>query len=138
MLSPIILLKAHVKAHTRKDGTFVNAYDTKAPSAKEKPADGQKSLFAPKPIPAGALPHPAPDDHGKTVMIHYPSKASAPEAWEDPDAAVTVVPGGSVPADLHGVPLEPWTDHPTTDEGWEYADGIDDNLDEPPLHVPAG
>lgn len=137
-MMPVILLKAQVKAHTRKDGTYVRAYQTKTPAAKKKPAADQKGLFDKKPLPTGAMPHPLPDHHGEKVMIHYPSKPTGPNAWKDPDAAVTVVPGGKVPAELNGVPFSPWADHPTTGEGWDYVDGVDDDLDEPPLHVPPG
>lgn len=147
-MKPIVFLKAHVKGYTRKDGTYVKPHETKAPAAKPKPpaVGAHSAKVAPppappvdkKPLPAGAKPHPEPDHYGQQVMIHYPSKPTPPSTWSDPEAVATFVPGGAVPAELHGVPLSPWADHPKTDEGWEYYDGVDDDLDEPPLHVPPG
>ena len=38
---------------------------------------------------------------------------------------------------LNGIPAA-WRDHPRTTEGWDYSDGINDDLDEPPFDLPAG
>src|SRR3546814_16631871 len=35
-MMPIILLKAHVKGYTKKDGRYVKPHETKAPGAKQK------------------------------------------------------------------------------------------------------
>lgn len=140
----VVLLKAYVKGYTRKDGTYVRPYTTKTPSAKGKAGPGQKSLLssdgkpAPEPLPASAVPHPVADENGEEVMIHYPSKPTAPETWNDPQEVATFVPGSPVPAELNGVAFAPWEDHPVTEDGWDYIDGVDDDLDEPPLNVPAG
>lgn len=77
--------------------------------------------------------HPRPDDAGKPVAIKYPSTPTVIEAWADPAAIATVVPDGQVPAELNGVALTPWADYPRTAEGWGYLDGIDEDLDEPPM-----
>lgn len=141
-MMPIILLKAHVKGYTRKNGIYVKPYSTKTAGAKQKLTAPQIGLPGAKPAPTshpkGAKPHPQADDHGERVIIDHPSKPTAPSTWSDPKAAATFVPGGKTPAELNGVPLEPWTDHPQTESGWDYVDGVDDNLDEPPFHVQPG
>lgn len=135
---PIILLKAHVKAHTRKDGVFVKDYERHDQPKHGKTVLGQKKIFGSTSLPKSAVPHPETDDHDEEVMIHQPTKPTSPQTWFDPKAVATFVPGGKTPASLNGVPFAPWADHPTTLEGWEYLPEIDDNLDEPPLHVPDG
>lgn len=47
-----ILAKARVSAHTRKDGTYVAAYENSRQAAAQKPATGKKVLVA-KPSAAG-------------------------------------------------------------------------------------
>jgi 8-oxo-dGTP pyrophosphatase MutT (NUDIX family) len=79
--------------------------------------------------------HPQPDDQGKPVAIKYPSTPTEIEAWADPAAIATVVPDGRVPAELNGVALTPWADYPRTAEGWGYLDGINEDLDEPPIEA---
>lgn len=137
-MAPIILLKAHVKPHTRRDGVFVHGYERHDAGKHGKTQAGQKKPLKPAPLPKSARPHPEADDHGENVMIHQPSKPTPPQTWFDPHAVATFVPGGEVPAELNGVPFAPWTDHPTTEEGWEYLPEVDDNLDEPAFHVPDG
>lgn len=137
MTGPMILLKAFIKGHTKKNGTYVRPYHTKTPAAKPKPATGQASLFSKPALPASAVAHPVEGHHGEKVMVHYPSKPTEPKTWHDPAAVATFVPGGEVPDALNGVLFAPWEDHPVTDEGWDYVDGVDDDLDEPPLQVPA-
>lgn len=137
-MMPIILLKAHVKPHTRRDGVFVHGYERHDGGKHGKTLLGKKKLFGPAPLPKSAVPHPEVDDHGEKVMIHHPSEPTPPQTWFDPKAVATFVPGGEVPVELNGVPIAPWTDHPTTDEGWDYVDGVDDDLDEPPFHVATG
>lgn len=83
-------------------------------------------------------PHPKEDDQGKNVMVKYPHHASAPSTWSNPDAVATFVPHGDVPVSLNGVSLHPWKDHPTTIDGWDFVDGVDDSLVEPPLHAKPG
>ncbi|MNO78543.1 NUDIX domain protein [compost metagenome] len=50
----------------------------------------------------------------------------------------TFVPDGDVPASLNGVPLRAWKDYPRTNEGWDYVEGVDDELYEPPFHLTPG
>jgi ADP-ribose pyrophosphatase YjhB (NUDIX family) len=124
-MSPVVpsatLAKAHVKGYSRKDGTYVAPHERRGDAA------------APQ-----AVPHPRIGEKGEEVMIHRPPHASMPSTWHHPDAVATFVPDGDVPASLNGVPVRKWRDHPQTNEGWEYSDGIMDDLDEPPFHLPAG
>ena len=109
------LAKAHVKGHVR-DGHYVQPYDRGGSSA-----------------PPGAVHHPHKDHKGQPVLIKTPHHPSAPSTWDSPDAVATFVPHGDVPASLNGVPLRVWRDAPSTSAGWDYVDGIMDDLDEPPL-----
>lgn len=104
---------------------------------------GQGSLFGGsksehKPLPASAIAHPQKGDKGQTVMIHYPSKPTPPETWNDPDAIATFTPGCALPASLNGIPLEPWVDAPTTEEGWDYVEGQNEDIEEPGMELPKG
>jgi len=114
------LAKAHVKGHMRGQH-YVRPYDR----------DGG---------PSHPEPHHHPDlDHkGKPVLIKQPTHPSAESTWDDPDAVATFVPGGDCPARLNGVSLTRWKDHPTTDEGWDFVDGVNDDLVEPPLVAKPG
>ena len=118
------LTKAHIKGYSRKDGVYVKPHDrdTGAPAAHEAPVHH----------------HPKLDDADKPVVIKRPHHASAPSTWHNPDAVATFVPGGDVPLAINGVPVRKWKDHPRTGEGWDYCDGIMDELDEPPFHLPPG
>lgn len=113
----VMFLKGFVKPHLR-DGKIVHGYHR------------SDAVAAPK--------HPRAGEKGETVFIHKPHTASAPAAWNDPKAVATVLPDGALPAELHGIPLAPWDDAPHTTEGWDYVDGINDDLDEPPLKLVAG
>lgn len=115
------LVKAHVKGHVR-GSTYVRPY--------EREGGG----------PSHPEPHHHPElDHeGKPVLIKQPTHASAPSTWHNSDAVATFVPGGDVPLELNGVPFRRWRDHPTTAEGWDFVDGVDDNLDEPPIKPKPG
>lgn len=115
----LVLLKAHVKGHMRGI-TYVKPYDREGgPSHPE------------------AHEHPQLNDEGRPVLIKQPSHPSAPSTWDNPDAVATFVPGGDVPRSINGVPLRPWKDAPKTSEGWDFIDGVNDDLEEPPVkHVP--
>ena len=112
----LLVLKAHVKGHMR-GASYVRPY--------ERDGNG----------PSHPEPHhhPEPDHEGKPVMIHRPTHPSAPSTWDNPEAVATFVPGGDVPLSLNGVPFRRWKDHPDTAEGWDYVEGVMDDLDEPPL-----
>lgn len=77
--------------------------------------------------------HPRLDEHGNPFKIHKPSAPTGPETWMDPKSVALWTPDSIVPVELHGVPFEPWTDHPTTAGDWDYVDGQVEHLDEPPL-----
>lgn len=77
--------------------------------------------------------HPRRDGAGRKVLIRRPSKPSPASAWGDPSATVVVVPGGRVPAELHGIPFEPWS---PPDRGWWGAAAADAAVAEPPLTCP--
>lgn len=78
--------------------------------------------------------HPRLDGAGRKVPIRRPSKPSPAAAWRDPMATVVVVPGGTVPAELHGIPFEPWS---PPDRGWWEAAAADAAVAEPPFVCPA-
>lgn len=92
--------------------------------------------WAPKPKPIPKAYHPKPGDKGQKVGILEPHKASL-DGLNDPSAVVTITPGTELPAALNGVPFSAW-EPPTTAEGWDYVDGVNDDLAEPPLMVPKG
>lgn len=81
------------------------------------------------------ITHPRPDEAGKPVVIKHPSTPTAIEAWDDPAAIATVVPDGRVPVELNGVALTPWADYPRSAEGWGYLDGLNEELNEPPMEA---
>lgn len=117
------LLKAHIKGYSKKDGTYVRPHDRDTgPGATQHEPEH----------------HPRVDDAGKPVVIKRPSKPSAPSTWHNPDAVATFVPGGDVPLAINGVPIRKWKDHPRTVEGWDYCDGINEDLIEPPFTLPPG
>lgn len=117
MTNLLLFIKGFVKPHLR-DGKVVHGYHRSDAIQVQK--------------------HPRRGEKGETVFIHAPHKSSAPEAWHDPKAVATVLPDGDLPAELHGVPFAPWTDAPHTTEGWDYVDGVNDDLDEPPIKLAAG
>lgn len=114
------LAKAHIKGHMRGK-TYVRPYERRG---------------GPSGLPAHH--HSKVGDDGKPVMIHDPHHPSAPSTWSNPDAVATFVPGGDVPLAINGVALRAWKDHPTTTDGWDYVDGVNDDLVEPPFHVKPG
>lgn len=114
------LAKAHVKGHMR-GSHYVRPYER----------DG--SPHQPEPHH-----HPEADHKGNPVLIKRPHKATHPSTWDNPEAVATFVPGGDVPRELNGVPLRRWRDHPTTADGWDYVDGVNDDLVEPPLKSKPG
>lgn len=82
--------------------------------------------------------HPKADDSGGEVTIRNPHHASTAQAWTDPKQSATVLPGGAMPAELHGVLFAPWRDAPHTSAGWNSVEGLNNDLDEPPMKLAAG
>lgn len=82
--------------------------------------------------------HPKPGEHVQPVTILNPSAPTPPASWFDPAAVAVFVPGGPVPAELNGIPVAPWTDHPRTAAEWAQVEGQNSDLDEPPLTLTAG
>lgn len=82
--------------------------------------------------------HPKPGENGQLVTIKHPTTPSPIEAWHDPAAVATCVPGGPMPAELNEVPFAPWTDAPTTDGGWAKVEGLNSDLDEPSMKLTSG
>lgn len=115
------LAKAHIKGYSKKDGTYVKPH--------ERGDEGP-----------GLAPHHHPKlgENGHPVVVHHPHHASAPSTWHNPDAVATFVPGGDVPLSINGIPVKRWRDHPRTVEGWDYLDGIAEDLDEPPFVLKPG
>lgn len=110
--------------------------------AKPSGPSGQGSLWAgkpeAKPLPKDAVAHPKKGEKGQTVMIHYPSKPTPPDTWNDPEAIATFTPGCALPDSLNGIPLEPWADVPRTPEAWDYVDGQNEDIEEPGMDLPKG
>ena len=73
--------------------------------------------------------HPRRDDEGRPVQILKPSAPTALGAWVDPCAQAVVVPGGPMPAELHGVPFLSWQGVEAAAQ-WE-ALAAQDQIDEP-------
>lgn len=117
------LAKAHVKGHTRKDGVYI------------KPHERDTGNAAPTVAPHH---HPRAGEKDEPVEVKNPSHASAPSTWHSPDAVATFVPDGDAPLSINGIALREWRDHPQTAEGWDYVEGVDDELDEPAFHLPPG
>lgn len=116
-----LLIKGQVKGYAKKDGTYVKPHHRVG-----------------SPVSANPIPHPRPGEKGESVLVKTPHHPSAASTWHHPDAVATFVPDGDVPPSINGIPLREWKDHPQTAEGWEYVDGIKDDLDEPPFHLPPG
>lgn len=115
------MLKGHVAGYARKDGVYVAPHERKGEPALKK-----------------ATFHPRLSEKGKKVPVFNPTHPSAPSTWHNPKAIATFVPNGDIPASLNGVFISPWKDAPKTIDGWNYVDGIDDDLDEPPLSAIKG
>lgn len=114
------LTKAHVKGHTRVDGTYVRPYERGGHA------------------PHGAVLHPRKGEKGEDVLVQAPHHASSHTTWYSPDAVATFLPDGDAPLALNGVALRSWKDHPKTNAGWDYVDGVNEALHEPVLKVPFG
>jgi 8-oxo-dGTP pyrophosphatase MutT (NUDIX family) len=80
--------------------------------------------------------HPKQDDDGKQVAILHPTHSTPESCWANPSEAATVVPGGSMPAELKGIAFQPWQ-APASDEEWATVEG-QAAIDEPPFTVPPG
>ena len=80
--------------------------------------------------------HPKLDAKGSKVAILHPSTASAHNCWSDPAEAATVLPGGQMPAELNGIPIQPWQ-APTSDEEWAAVEG-QATIEEPAFTLPPG
>lgn len=118
------LMKAHVKGYSRKDGTYVPPHERK---------DGPGA--APR---APIVHHSRLSHNGSPVQIKNPTHPSSHTTWHNPKAVATFVPDGDVPMSINGVPIARWKDHPRTPEGWEYCDGVNEALHEPPFELPPG
>ncbi|WP_288378380.1 NUDIX hydrolase [uncultured Massilia sp.] len=75
--------------------------------------------------------HPKRDEYGRPVSLKAPSAATHPDSWHDPLHIATVVPGGAMPASLHGIAFTPWASAPVDDAGWSAVAGHDAPFDEP-------
>ena len=115
------LQKSHVKGYSKGDGTYVRPHERGGAAAPKEPHH-----------------HPRLGEKGEPVLIKQPHHASAPSTWFAPDAVATFLPDGDAPKEINGVHLTRWKDHPRTDEGWEYADGVNDDLEEPPFELGHG
>ncbi len=81
--------------------------------------------------------HPRLDDHGKPVLILKPSCPSDLAAWSDPNVTACVVPDGSMPDEINGIPVARWSQAPITEVGWE-ALASQNQIEEPDFVVPSG
>ena len=110
------LAKAHIPGYYRKNGVYVRPHER----GRQKNA---------------GIVHPRLGENGKAVQIKEPSVATKPSTWHNPETTATFLPDGDVPSSLNGVALTVWRDHPTTLDGWEYVDGINEDLQEPDFHA---
>lgn len=117
------LAKAHIQGYSRKDGVYVKPHNRDTGPAAQ---------------PAVIHYHPREGEKGEPVRVHRPSNPSAASTWHNPDAVATFVPDGDFPLSLHGVAMRPWLDHPKTIEGWNYVEGVNEDLHEPAFHLPPG
>ena len=118
------LLKAHIKGYSTKKGVYVPPHERK---------DRQATLAE-----APVHHHPRLGENGQKVIIKQPTHASSHTTWHNPSAVATFVPDGDVPMTINGVAVRQWKDHPRTTEGWDYVDGVNDAMHEPPFHLPEG
>lgn len=153
---PILFQKAQNPGYTRKDGTYVRPYNDRRATARIKAvpdkrgwpfsADDQVSGFddlfddqatTPK-APSCAMTHPKLDENGKPKTINYPSSPTSAATWVSPTDAAVFTPGCPVPAALNGVVVAPWLDAPAEDDDWDFVEGQNDDLTEPPLKLAVG
>lgn len=87
--------------------------------------------------PLGPIDHPQRDEQGRRVSIKHPSTPTPLSTWFDAGAVACVVPGGPMPAELHGTAFASWSDAPTQASGWE-AMAAQHPLDEPAFDAPPG
>ncbi len=85
----------------------------------------------------GPTIHPKPDDKDKPVEIKEPSTPTPLDMFGASYMVATIVPGAPVPKKFAGIPFEPWSDHPQTEEDWAKVPG-QIPLSEPPMTVPKG
>lgn len=116
-----VMAKAHVHGYSKKDGTYVRPHERGPEGRSQKPHL-----------------HPKADDNGKSVLVKWPHHASAPSTWHNPNAVATFLPDGDAPTSINGLPLRRWRDHPTTPDGWDYVDGVNDDLVEPAFTLKPG
>lgn len=96
------------------------------------------------PTPVKAAPptssstvHPRKDDKGRVVSLKKPSQPSSLAAWQQAGQAACVVPDGPMPAEVNGLAVASWVDHPATSAAWlDLAQ--QQPIDEPEFKVPAG
>ena len=79
------------------------------------------------------LYHPQKNDKGNPVLIKKPSQPTSPDTWQNSDEIASVTPGGSMPAELNGIPFSSWVDAPSTDEMWGKVDGQHGGLFDEPI-----
>lgn len=106
-----LVLKAHIKGYTRKDGVYVKPHDDGKAPAKAKPAPGKKVFYSkpkPAPVPYGVhhnesgkprmvFHHPQLGETGHRVVVNNPSQPSPEPSWKAPDKVAVFVPKGIVP-----------------------------------------
>lgn len=81
--------------------------------------------------------HPDKNNHGQTVYIKYPSKASPLEFWSHPDKTAIVIPDGEMPDSLNGIMCTSWENAPEQADIWEALANTMP-LDEPLFSAPIG
>lgn len=81
--------------------------------------------------------HPQLDEHGNQVILTSPSTPTSIQTWAQSASAATVVPNGTMPAELNGIVFDAWQNVPTTSQAWNTVEGQLD-FDEPPFVLPQG
>lgn len=82
--------------------------------------------------PKGAKPHKQMGEDGRPVLVHYPTRPSAPDTWTDKAKVATFTPGGKTPGSLNGVAFKSWA-APKDKAGWAKVGGTNPALDDVPF-----
>jgi ADP-ribose pyrophosphatase YjhB (NUDIX family) len=81
--------------------------------------------------------HPQKNDEGKLVELLSPSQPTPLSNWLATDRLASVVPAGPMPDAIGGIPVQSWSDAPSSVAGWEGLAASAD-FDEPAVTAKPG
>ncbi len=138
------LAKSHIPGYTKQDGTVVKPHEDKR--VKKQPAKWSSGVGTKAPqaglfgsgssVPKFKAYHPKLNDKGEKVGLYNPTVPNL-AGLADPSAIATITPGCQMPEGLNGIPFAPWV-APEDESMWDYVDGVQDDMPEPPLHCGLG